>query len=77
MGEEVSVATFNMWNLRLTVKQTNTAQLKGHSMDKGKIFLVYMHHDIESNKESFKFGKSMDVSCQLEARDNLPRDVGG
>jgi hypothetical protein len=45
-------------------------------MDKGKIFLVCMHHDIESNKESSNLGKSIDVSCQLEARDGLPRDEG-
>jgi hypothetical protein len=46
-------------------------------MDKGKIFLLYMHHDTEYNKESSESEKSMDVSCELEARDGLPRDAGG
>jgi hypothetical protein len=77
MEEEVSVATFRIRTLRFTAKQTNAAQLKGQSVHKGKLFLVYMHHDNESYKESFKFGKSMDVSCQLEACDGSPRDAGG
>jgi hypothetical protein len=76
-GEELSVATFKTWTLRFTVKQTNAAQLKGQSMHKGKIFLLYIHHDNEFYKESFKFGKLMDVSCRLEARDGSPGDVGG
>lgn len=71
------MVTFKIWALRFTEKDTNPAQSKAQSTDKGKTFLMYMHHDIESNEKSSKFGESMDVSCQLEARDGLPRDAGG
>lgn len=59
----MSVVTFKIWTLRFTENDTNPAQSKDQSMDKGKTFLVYMNHDIESNEKSSKFGESMDVSC--------------